>query len=554
MLVGSSCQAAIRGYYTRKSADHYGTTPTGSASNIAAYTPLTPSPIPGDVYFGVLNAAQVVIPVGKFVNGVQISIAVTTSNAIVVYRPSLLNSTNANEAISFLIPDGTASRPSWPVPPTSSTNVRFVKGVLGANGKIYYMPFQTTATTDQILVLNTDTTTSYLNLTWSFVPMYNNTAISLGYSGGVLGRDGKIYFIPIQGASPFVRLNTNNSAHTWEVSYYDGTVGKRFITNGTGATVYDETGAIISTTDGASLPTATGYTAQTFADAIVHPNGNIYLWQNAGKGRIYYCKPSNFNTVQAVCSAPGLVTDSLYSGVNKPVAGYAIGLERPQIDYETNSWTTSLNSLKLFLFPRAKLAGPGGGYYVDPTVVQDLLVLDPILNTLAKKTLNLAISTTVNGAAAYLSTPLLKTSTGLYSFTTYSTGGEVRQAVNVFTGLGDLGSTPGSNTFPMISTIGINYTLPSRYFSSNIFYEAQSPFLGRGCSYAERNKPGNTMVLGDIKLVHIFANKMLMKNVKYFSYDTMNYGSTVESQMYSRPSPITNLPTSLYNSLYNKIR
>jgi len=553
MLVGSSCQAAIRGYYTRKSADHYGTTPTGSSGNIAAYTPLTPSPLPGDVYFGVLNAQTVVIPVGKFVNGVQISIAVTTTNAIVVYRPSLINTANANEAISFLVPDGTASRPSWPVPTLQSTNVRFVKGVLGANGKIYYMPFQTTAATDQILVLNTNTTT-LASVTWSFVPMYNNTAISLAYSGGVLGRDGKIYFIPIQAASPFVRLNTNNSAHTWEVSYYDGTVGKRFITNGTGATVYDETGAIISTTDGASLPTATGYTAQTFADAIVHPNGNIYLWQNAGKGRIYYCKPSNFNTIQAVCSAPGLVTDSLYGGTNKPVAGYAIGLERPQIDYETNSWTTPLNSLKLFLFPRAKLAGPGGGYYVDPTVVQDLLVLDPISNTLTKKTLDLVIATVVNGNAAYLSTPLLKTSTGLYSFTTYATGANKNQAVNVFTGIGDLGSTSGSNTLPMLTSVGTDYTEASRFFSSNVFYEAQSPFLGRGCSYVEKNKPSNTMVLGDIKLIHIFANKMHMRNIKYFSYDTINFGSTVESQMYVRPSTITDLPTSLYNSLYNKIR
>jgi len=553
MLVGSSCQAAIRGYYTRKSADHYGTTPTGSAGNIAAYTPLTPSPIPGDVYFGVLNAQTVVIPVGKFVNGVQISIAVTTTNAIVVYRPSLVNTANANEAISFLVPDGTASRPSWPVPTLQSTNVRFVKGVLGANGKIYYMPFQITAATDQILVLNTNTTT-LASVTWSFVPMYNNTALALAYSGGVLGRDGKIYFIPIQAASPFVRLNTNNSAHTWEVSYYDGTVGKRFITNGTGATVYDETGAIISTTDGASLPTATGYTAQTFTDAIVHPNGNIYLWQNNGKGRIYYCKPSNFNTVQAVCSAPGLVTDSLYGGVNKPVAGYAIGLERPQIDYETNSWTTPLNNLKVLLFPRAKLAGQGGSYYADPTVVQDLLVLDPISNTLTKKTLDLVIATVVNGASAYLSTPLLKTSTGLYSFTTYATGANKNQAVNVFTGIGDLGSTPGSNTLPMLTSVGTDYTEASRFFSSNVFYEAQSPFLGRGCSYVEKSKPSNTMVLGDIKLIHIFANKMHMRNIKYFSYDTINYGSTVESQMYVRPSTITDLPTSLYNSLYNKIR
>jgi hypothetical protein len=553
MLVGSSCQAAIRGYYIRKSADHYGTTPSGSAGNIAAYTPLTPSPLLGDVYFGVLNAGVTVIPVGKFVNGVQISVAVTTNNAIVVYRPGLLYSANANEAISFLVPDGTASRPSWPVAGVTNTTVRFVKGVLGANGKIYYMPFQITAATDQILVLNTNTTT-LASVTWSFVPMYNNTALALAYSGGVLGRDGKIYFIPNQAASPFVRLNTNNSAHTWEVSYYDGTVGKRFITNGTGATVYDETGAIISTTDGASLPTATGYTAQTFADAIVHPNGNIYLWHINGKGRIYYCKPSNFNTVQAVCSAPGLVTDSLYGGTNKPVAGYAIGLERPQIDYETNSWTTPLNSLKVLLFPRARIAGPGAGYYVDPTVVQDLLVLDPISNTLTKKTLNLAIATVVNGAAAYLATPLLKTSTGLYSFTTYATGGEVRQAVNVFTGLGDLGSTPGSNTFPMISTIGINYTLPSRFFSYNTLSEAQSPFLGRGCSYVEKSRPSNTMVLGDIKIIHIFANKMHMRNIKYFSYDTINFGSTVESQMYVRPTTITDLPTSLYNSLYNKIR
>lgn len=551
MLVGSSCQAAIRGYYSKSA--------TFGGGYLDQYTPFTSGGSSTERYYAMYQGNSITIPAGKIVNDVVTTTTTTTNYAILVYTPSLALSndpTTQNQALQYVIADGSANKPNWSPGSGGNTPIRFVKGVLGANGKIYYMPFKLLAATDPIVVLNTDVTGTIGSLTWSLLPFYNNTAINIGYSGGVLGRDGKIYFIPNQTA-PFVRLNTNNSANTWEVSYYDGTVGKRFVANGTGTTVYDENGSILTSTDGAAISTGTnnGY-GVAFSDALVHPNGNIYLLQSVGgKGRIYYCKPSNFNTIQAICSATNLVTDSLYGGTNKPIAGFAMSLERPEINYETNTWTTPLSDLKILLFPRGKIAGPGGGYYVDPAYVQDVLILDPTNHSLSKKTSNLSISSNVNGNSIYLSGPIVRMSTGLNTLKTYHTGGYYRTSINILTGADIYNSTISTiDAFDMLVNTDINFNPLSRFINyNNLSSIIHGSFTGMSCSFPQRGNASNTIVSGGNGLVHIIANKPYCKTVKYFSYDTLNFGSTVEANMYRRPTP-SELATSLYNSMYNKIR
>lgn len=550
MLVASSCQSAIRGNYYKSN--------FLTSGYIDVYTPFTPGGSSTERYYAMLLNSSITIPPGKIVNDVILTTSLTTNYAIQVYTPSLALSNDPviqNQAIQYVVADGSANKPYWSL---GNGNLRFVKGVLGANGKIYYMPFKILGASDQLVVLNTNVIGSVGSLTWSLLSPYNNTAPSFGYSGGVLGRDGKIYFIPNQTA-PFVRLNTNNSANTWEVSYYDGSIGKRFVANGTGTTVYDETGSIITSTDGTSISVGanSGYTL-AFSDALVHPNGNIYLLQSAGgKGRIYYCKPSNFNTIQAICSAPGLITDSLYGGTNKPIAGFAMSLERPEVNYETNSWTTPLNSLKLLLFSRGRLTGSGGAYYADPAYVQDILILDPITHTLTKKISNLSIATTVNGGSIYLVGPIVKTSTGLNTLKTYHAGSPYKSAINIFTGSNIYNPTVSKiDVHNMVTEADLNFNPHSRFINTNNLSASrmQGSFTGMSCSYVQKGNPSNTIVTGGMGLVHIIANKPHARNVKYFSYDTLNFGTTVEAEMYVKPTSITDLPTSLYNSLYNKIR
>jgi hypothetical protein len=258
----------------------------------------------------------------------------TPANDVLCFKPGKSNNkTNKWEpAQIFLVPGGGQKQPnlpsSWPSY-IASAQYRFPSpGVLAPNGLIYFFginerayvrltpqadPDANPVTATQWEVFKYNQTTPQIDFTGDGT----TSASGSFYSGGVLGRDGYIYLIPsttiantnftannvrqrtVRIAPRNTAINPNN-VDVVELGYYNTSTGPRVFNKGANYTPprpyaygIDINGAELAIPSDITVSAYNSSVGRSLANAIVHPNGKIYLFGGASK-RIYILDPTKW--------------------------------------------------------------------------------------------------------------------------------------------------------------------------------------------------------------------------------------------------------------------
>ena len=257
----------------------------------------------------------------------------TPANDVLCFKPGKSNNkTNKWEpAQIFLVPGGGQKQPNLPsswanyIP---SAQYRFPSpGVLAPNGYIYFFGINERAYVR--LTPQADPDADPITATQWEVFKYNQTTPQIDftvegttsasgsfYSGGILGRDGYIYLIPSTTTANTnftnnnvkqrtVRIAPRNTAinssnvDVVELGYYTGLVSgvRVFNRNYTAPRPYaygiDINGSELTIPTDITVSAYTSSVGRSLANAIVHPNGKIYLFGGASK-RIYILDPTKW--------------------------------------------------------------------------------------------------------------------------------------------------------------------------------------------------------------------------------------------------------------------
>jgi hypothetical protein len=199
MFISSgSTQSALWGWNTRKL--DLTTIPFGAAQ-LGAFSPYTLAP-----------------------NGFLYAIPCATSSVtqqVLKLDPKTTNGKNSNYQKS------TGTLLTSPSSPTfSTTDIYASKGILAPNGKIYFISTNST----NICIFNPGDSSGN-NVSWEFFtlptgPFYGGAG---SFAGGMLGKDGKIYIVPI-GYTALLRLDVmSGPSPVIEYSYYDATGGGAYL-------------------------------------------------------------------------------------------------------------------------------------------------------------------------------------------------------------------------------------------------------------------------------------------------------------------------------------
>lgn len=148
-----------------------------------------------------------------------------TNPRIMMLTPGTCNSgkVNYSQASGELISPNGSTRANFPAGHTYAK-----AGILGQDGKIYFIPW----IGSNICILTPNANSA--SVSWTFfdlAPGYGPILAFPRLAGGILGKDGKIYIIPFLGqggggsrfVTPLTRLNISSGTPTVEMSYYTGT-------------------------------------------------------------------------------------------------------------------------------------------------------------------------------------------------------------------------------------------------------------------------------------------------------------------------------------------
>lgn len=548
MLTLAAHQASIWGYDAKLTYDGYTGYNYGGVSTNFIGTFTTPTLAPN----GNLYAIQSCYLSDNISQG-----GLPNAYTIAIITPGNTNSSTTNwsaATVEYITADGSANRPTWNPPvstaPASNSAIRFLqKGILAANGKIYFPPFVANITSvPQNLKWVVLTPGNAATTTWEVVEFSNINNVSGALGMCVAGKDGYLYVLPnadtAGSTNPFFRIHPKNvliggvtaTADTAYIGYWSGAGGRRLFAdyintltwrNSAGTTATDTATGSVSR----SYPVDTSN--GTFADAIAAPNGNIYMLpRDKGRGRIFYIKPSNFGTAQEICSETGLHINQIAGGSGLYLSSYGAHLES-----KDDTDLINLTGLKIYITPNIKYAGG----VVDSTVFTNIIVLNPALNTLSKldhtfvlsgnSTDNLAVSFPLANGTILLNN--IGSSSGK-SFDQMLTGEDVA-TTKIITGTISNGII--ANTQSKLNTIfGIGNAASNRRD------------IG---SYHAGVNLGKTLVITNLlKISELVSVKGYHPGVTYFnSYLTEETGT---SSMYKIPTNSTTVPLSLYNTQKNK--
>lgn len=474
---------------------------------------------------------------------VRVSDSVKSEHVIAVITPNTSNSSQTNwQALSvdYAFADGTSSKRAWHSGLDASGNVingsnsslRFGgKGVLGNDGKIYFIPYGYQTGPPKIVIVNPGINAA--TTTWSLLDPPITTANS--YIGGVLGGDGKIYFIPYNNVvAPFVRLDTNTGSPTYqqfETGYYDGSVGKRFSTNGMGGTLYKEDGTLLTFENINGMPVD-----NRIIDAIYHPNGRIYFLPFDRRGRIFYCKLTSFGALGEIATTSGLV---LPGGISNYLSGSSFAIEKP------TSPSVDKTTLKLYIYPSiAKTVGTSST--LDTAYSTDVLEINPTTNTF---TTNVWASQALfpggsnPGRLAGLGS-LYTLPNGMMFKSNTSSSTSTKHLVFLQTGIDRSGVTN------FIGASSVSLTISGTVANSPAQYAMTGSAVGSGNAIGKAIGLGASLTTSSQNgsgWQEITSVKGYYPNVTLFNYDQTTEGS------YYAP-PVSNIATSLFNTMFNKPR
>lgn len=550
MLTLAAAQSSIWGYDSKLSYDATGFTYTGSVNFIGTWT--TPTLAPNGKLYSILSCASTT------------ATGSANSYVIAIITPNNANHTSTNwsaASVQYVTADGSANRPYWDAPSsplnsiTNNSLIRFSqKGILAANGKIYFMPFKSEINImggPQWVVLTPgDTTTT----SWETVS-FTNTSYKPGALGGcVAGKDGYLYVIPntddttsTATACSFFRIHPKNvtiggvtaTVDTAYIGYWTGVSGRRFYADNVNSLTWRNSAGVTST-DIATGTNNKGITIDanngSIADMIVHVNGNIYILPRSNsRGRIFYIKPSNFGTAQEICSETGLHINQISGGSGLFLASHSAFYESKKDDAFINN-----NSLNIFIIPNVQYSGG----VVATTNFLNIIKLYGATNTLASipYTPILSGTSTDNLMAAFPMSNGTILLNNIGASTTKSldqllTGEDVPSTYKLVTSTNTNGIIAGTST-QLNTDFGIGNAATNRRDIS---------------SYHVGTNLSKTLVITNLlKITELVPVKGYHPGVTYFN----SYLSepTDLSSMYKIPTNVTTTPTSLYNSQKNKLK
>ena len=309
---------------------------------------------------------------------------VTPGNWKYDWQPYLqgVASSNSGATVSFSTSSVTGT--------TGGALVYYIGGVLAPNGKIYCVPYQSTAIGIIDPIASTYSTTTFPTGT-----ITGTGAGTAAYAGGVLAPNGKIYFIPnsatvVGVVDPVANTYTTFGTAPGSSAYVGGVLapnGKIYCVsqNATSIGIIDPTANTFSTT---TFPTGTitgtGAASSAYTGGVLAPNGKIYfIPRNATTVGVV---DPDANTYTTFGTAPG--SGAYAGGVLAPNGKiYCVAYQATSIgiiDPTVNTFSTTT-------FPSGTVAaansyyggvlGPNGKIYFIPWGSSFVGVIDPVANT-----------------------------------------------------------------------------------------------------------------------------------------------------------------------------
>ncbi len=439
--------------------------------------------------------------------------------------------------IQFVTADGSTSKPLLPQsanPNSPGTQSRFrSKGVVGPNGLIYFfgdLCYDLSTGSTRMVVLNP---AAGLNCTWQVVdiPRFAGSSDTLRYTGAVLGQDGYIY--PIPGCNTTIRIlprTTPSGTDTIQYGYWNGTIGKRWQAGANTENGYGyprSTSGIITPPAGVTSPNPTNANYGSLRDAIVHPNGKIYIMGDGGQWIFYIDTTSdNWDKVYSISSATSL---AVYDETEGGLFGRCLGMFMEKLKPGQDP-----NTLKIYLMYLGKT-----GVVYSGTQAKTIC-LDPTTDTWEL----------VGGSINWVN------NTG--SFPTVMRSGIQLQNGHIV-GLIGITGTDFNQLIVTGSDVDENKILdpynPSLFLKniinrviggSNSTYMDDSNKAGGGVALTG-TKRGKVIFGGGWKGGQIVSVKGYYPGIKYFNYDESN-----DDPIYKIPTSLSSLGTSYWNYYFNK--
>ena len=447
-----------------------------------------------------------------------VNTSVFTLDGILMITPG---STSTDAPNPIFLPSGGPNKPTIPLAGTTAGNQsRYIaKGVLAPNGLIYFCPGPGNTVTPNFLILNPNG----VNSTWEIknfttIAGFPATASNASFSGGVLGTDGHIYLIPTGIISCRIKpRNTSiNSLNNdiYEIGYWTGAIGRNWITSNGGflkPTDYNTSSQLVSSNP--VIPQNPNKASGYLRDAIVHPNGKIYVFPMNSESQsryIFILDPTKWNTIAEISTLPSLALPTSGTGQGPDGNFSNVFLEKPKAGQE-------LSTLKMYATYSGKW-----NTGVSTNAYRKTLVLDPVTNTW-----------TLNGGQFDLSgniasQPSFQLANGM---------------ITAVTGINVNGATNNPNIGQVILTgndvsenklLDINKNIIYNDTEANLIrtkfglYNGYSTSYGSGIPITSENAKGKTIFSGPNGGGFLTSVKGYHPNIKYFGYTT-NYGTFTSS-------------------------
>lgn len=468
----------------------------------------------------------------------------TTLDGVLVLNPGQTNRDAPSS--NFVEATGLASKPNIPIDSfnNTSTTLKYAnrylsKGILAPNGLIYFIPSNAQA----FVVLDPS---GGQNPTWTVAPFTTiGIASNAFFTGGVLGQDGCIYLIA-QGTQT-CRIKPKNTAvnstpnDIYELGYWNGSTGRVWNAYPDGGFYrprnYD-TGIAFSNQADPLIPQNTNKVNGLLRDAIAHPDGNIYVFpysynQLGQESRFaFIIRPSEWGTTKEITTKLSLGMDSV-TGNKGTVANVFLEKLKDGQDPDT---------LKMYGTYFAFYGGTANtaeqynrSVVYDPT--NDTWELVGSQDFTYQNQLTLRINAY---PGIQLANGMLFSLTGNTNSTVYSpdigqviiTGNDVEE--NVVCNMTD----------NIIMDLQESLSMRSIY-APRIVAQLMYVYGGTSIPITGANKNGKTIFSGRGG-GFITSVKGYHPGIKYFSYNPE------DAAIYEIPSDLTTLPTSLWNSYFNK--
>jgi hypothetical protein len=461
------------------------------------------------------------------------------------------------------------------------------RGILAPNGLIYFFGFNGQG---YVVIKPQDNpdwditaSTEWKVVTYASVGLEPVTNRS-GYYSGFLHTDGKIYLLPnavlstfVGTSSPIARIiprNDYQSADTIEKSAFwtptsaSNTTKKYFPTSGAFANVNnfpqpgDIDGVQISVPSDTYFPnyisTNIGVT-NPIGDAISHPNGNIYVFGGTRNAYVTKLKTDNttWNSTDTSIGRPLFYTDNDLRIPNNLPSGYsgALGIQgcfmsgsieklRPGQDPETakiyfhysGTWEND--------------ASIPAGYFENNYT--RTIAFDPVTETF--ENIGEPVTTRSTTTQQFNLKPGIRMANG-----------HIFCISNPLDNTGISGAAPNKNLYGQLIVSGetqydenkiIGPTSKQTILNTNEVtsinnncYASIDIVCNQGSHSLTGSSLGKTFVTAPWAAFEITSVKGFYPGIRYFNYNESN-----DSEMYEIPSDLSTLPTSLWNSYFNKPR